>query len=92
LDVVLQLLVNGLAVGCIYGLLELGFVLIYKTTELVNLAQGDLISILAIFEGHRGRRTRYIGSFVAISRASSSVSFIRSKLPKVRQRPSVLDQ
>jgi branched-chain amino acid transport system permease protein len=27
---------NGLAVGCIYGLVALGFVLIYKTTELVN--------------------------------------------------------
>ena len=34
MDVVLQLLLNGLAVGCIYGLVALGFVLIYKATEL----------------------------------------------------------
>jgi branched-subunit amino acid ABC-type transport system permease component len=45
LDVVLQLLLNGLAVGCIYGLVALGFVLIYKATELVNFAQGDLMML-----------------------------------------------
>jgi branched-chain amino acid transport system permease protein len=45
LDTVLQLLLNGLAVGCIYGLVALGFVLIYKATELVNFAQGDLLML-----------------------------------------------
>src|SRR6266536_3374511 len=45
LDIVLQLLLNGLAVGCIYGLVALGFVLIYKATELVNFAQGDLMML-----------------------------------------------
>ncbi|TWT10052.1 branched-chain amino acid ABC transporter permease [Reyranella sp. CPCC 100927] len=41
----LQLTLNGLAVGCIYGLVALGFVLIYKATELVNFAQGDLLML-----------------------------------------------
>jgi branched-chain amino acid transport system permease protein len=41
----LQLTLNGLAVGCIYGLVALGFVLIYKATELVNFAQGDLLTL-----------------------------------------------
>jgi branched-chain amino acid transport system permease protein len=41
----LQLTLNGLAVGCIYGLVALGFVLIYKSTELVNFAQGDLLML-----------------------------------------------
>src|SRR5690349_9333488 len=41
----LQLTLNGLAVGCIYGLVALGFVLIYKATELVNFAQGDLMML-----------------------------------------------
>jgi branched-subunit amino acid ABC-type transport system permease component len=36
---------NGLAVGCIYGLVALGLVLIYKATELVNFAQGDLMML-----------------------------------------------
>ena len=45
MDVILQLALNGLAVGCIYGLTALGFVLIYKATELVNFAQGDLMML-----------------------------------------------
>ncbi len=40
---VLQLLLSGLANGCIYGLLALGFVLIYKASETVNFAQGDMM-------------------------------------------------
>src|SRR5207302_1324667 len=44
-DIILQLVLNGLAVGCIYGLVALGFVLIYKATELVNFAQGDLMML-----------------------------------------------
>jgi len=41
----LQVIVNGVAVGCVYGLVALGFVLIYKATELVNFAQGDLLML-----------------------------------------------
>ncbi len=39
----LQLLISGLANGCVYGLIALGFVLIYKATEAVNFAQGDFM-------------------------------------------------
>ena len=45
MDTILQLVLSGLAVGCIYGLVALGFVLIYKATELVNFAQGDLLML-----------------------------------------------
>ena len=41
----LQVVFGGLAQGCIYGLIALGFVLIYKATELVNFAQGDLLML-----------------------------------------------
>lgn len=42
---VLQLVMSGLANGCIYGLIALGFVLIYKATEAVNFAQGDMMML-----------------------------------------------
>ena len=42
---ILQLLVSGLANGCVYGLIALGFVLIYKATEAVNFAQGDFMML-----------------------------------------------
>ena len=40
-----QLLVSGVANGCVYGLIALGFVLIYKATEAVNFAQGDFMML-----------------------------------------------
>ena len=46
----LQILVSGVAQGCIYGLIALGFVLIYKATETVNFAQGELM-MLGAFAG-----------------------------------------
>ena len=46
----LQLLISGIALGCIYGLIALGFVLIYKATETVSFAQGDLM-MLGAFGG-----------------------------------------
>lgn len=44
-----QVTLNGVAAGCIYGLVALGFVLIYKATEMVNFAQGDLMMLGAFF-------------------------------------------
>ena len=41
----LQLIVSGLANGCVYGLVALGFVLIYKAAEQVNFAQGDMMML-----------------------------------------------
>ena len=41
----MQLAVSGLANGCVYGLIALGFVLIYKATEAVNFAQGDFMML-----------------------------------------------
>ena len=41
----MQLLISGIALGCIYALIALGFVLIYKATETVNFAQGELMML-----------------------------------------------
>jgi branched-chain amino acid transport system permease protein len=46
----LQLVISGISQGCIYGLIALGFVLIYKGTETVSFAQGDLM-MLGAFSG-----------------------------------------
>ena len=46
----LQVILSGVAQGCIYGLIALGFVLIYKATETVTFAQGELM-MLGAFTG-----------------------------------------
>ena len=40
-----QLVIGGIAQGCIYGLIALGFVLVYKATETVSFAQGELMML-----------------------------------------------
>lgn len=40
-----QEIVSGVALGCIYALIALGFTLIYKATEVVNFAQGELMMV-----------------------------------------------
>ena len=41
----LQLLFSGVSHGCVYGLIALGFVLVYKATEMLNFAQGELMMV-----------------------------------------------
>lgn len=41
----LQLIVNGIGVGCIYGVIGLGFVIIYKSSDVLNFAQGEFVMI-----------------------------------------------
>ncbi|GAA4708556.1 branched-chain amino acid ABC transporter permease [Pseudonocardia yuanmonensis] len=41
----LQLVLNGLGKGAVYALLALGFVVIFKATEVVNFAHGSLVLI-----------------------------------------------
>jgi branched-chain amino acid transport system permease protein len=40
----LQLVVSGIVVGSIYALSALGFVLIYKSSRVLNIAHGQLIA------------------------------------------------
>lgn len=40
---VLQLAINGVAIGAIYALVALGLVLTYKATEVLNFAHGDVL-------------------------------------------------
>jgi branched-chain amino acid transport system permease protein len=45
----LQLLVSGLAVGAVYALVGLGYNAIFRTSQVVNFAQGELLMIAALF-------------------------------------------
>ena len=40
-----QLLVTGLVTGSVYALVALGFVLIYKSTSIINFAQGEFVLV-----------------------------------------------
>jgi branched-chain amino acid transport system permease protein len=44
-DILLQVIVTGIATGGVYGLIALGFVLIYKATSVLNLAMGEFMTL-----------------------------------------------
>lgn len=43
MDLFLQLTVSGLSTGMIYALVAVGFVVIYKASDVINFAQGELL-------------------------------------------------
>ncbi|WP_419850104.1 branched-chain amino acid ABC transporter permease [Candidatus Poriferisocius sp.] len=45
----LQFLTGGLALGAIYAVVALGFVLVYKSTDVLNLAHGEFVMLGAYF-------------------------------------------
>lgn len=45
MDKFLQLTITGLSTGMIYALIALGFVIIYKSSDVINFAQGELMVV-----------------------------------------------
>ena len=47
MDQILQLLFTGIGIGSVYALVALGFVLIFRATNVVNFAQGEFSMVAA---------------------------------------------
>ena len=82
----LQLVASGIAQGCIYGLIALGFVLIYKATETINFAQGDLM-MLGGFLGLTGTTAMGLPFWAAFFAALVVMLFFGMALERVVLRP-----
>ena len=61
MNIVLMLIIGSLMIGCVYGLLGMGYSLIYKATGLLNLAQGDFLMI---------------GSFVGLALVKTGIPYV----------------
>lgn len=44
-ELLIQLVINGLIVGLLYGVVGMCFVLVYKSTQVVNFAQGEFLLV-----------------------------------------------
>ncbi len=82
----LQLVISGIAQGCIYGLIALGFVLIYKATETVSFAQGELM-MLGAFGGLVGMTMLGFPYWLAIISAIASMAVFGVVLERAVIRP-----
>jgi branched-chain amino acid transport system permease protein len=82
----LQLVISGIAIGCIYGLIALGFVLIYKATETVSFAQGDLM-MLGAFGGLAGMTMLGLPFWAAVIAAIIAMGLFGVLLERIVIRP-----
>ncbi len=82
----LQLTISGVAQGCIYGLIALGFVLIYKATETVSFAQGELM-MLGAFGGLVGLTMLGFPYWLSVICAIVSVALVGVVLERLVIRP-----
>jgi branched-chain amino acid transport system permease protein len=83
---VLQVIISGIAQGCIYGLIALGFVLIYKATETVSFAQGELM-MLGAFAGLGGLTVLGFPFWLAVPAAIVAMALFGVAVERVVIRP-----
>ncbi|MGL4436902.1 MAG: ABC transporter permease subunit, partial [Giesbergeria sp.] len=83
---ILQLMISGVAQGCIYGLIALGFVLIYKGTETVSFAQGELM-MLGAFLGLACMTLMGFPFWLAVPSAIAAMALVGMGLERVVIRP-----
>ena len=82
----LKLVISGIAQGCIYGLIALGFVLIYKATETVSFAQGDLM-MLGAFAGLAGMTMLGFPFWLAVISAIGAMALLGLVTERLVIRP-----
>lgn len=58
------LVVSGLSLGCIYALIALGFVIVFKATRVVNFAYGSLLLLGAYVVGRTHERFGFLTAVV----------------------------
>jgi branched-chain amino acid transport system permease protein len=69
LTTILQFLVNGIGIGCIYGLVAIGFAVIFNSSGIVNFAQGAFVMLggMMTYVFYRGGVPLWLGGVLAIA-------------------------
>jgi branched-chain amino acid transport system permease protein len=97
-EVFLQLFVQGVITGCVYAVAALGFVLIYKSSRVINLAHGYLIALggfsvyalYNLFHGWFGNSSSPFLSFIPAAIGGLIISYFAGLLiERIFLRPMV---
>ncbi|MFO1218295.1 MAG: branched-chain amino acid ABC transporter permease [Burkholderiaceae bacterium] len=83
-----QMLASGAAIGSVYAIVALGFVLIYKASEIVNFAQGDLM-MLGAFLGFTFVGALGMPFIVGLALAAISMALVGAALDRLVLRSMV---
>jgi branched-chain amino acid transport system permease protein len=49
METLLQVLISGVVVGCVYGMAALGFTIVYNATRIINFANGEFMMLGGVF-------------------------------------------
>jgi len=83
--ILVESIISGAAAGAIYGLIGLGFSLAYRTTRVINFAQGDLVTLGGYFT------LWFVGRHLPLALAAAasmvSVAFITALMERSVLRP-----
>lgn len=71
----LQLLVPGVALGAVYGLTALGFVIVYRATQVINFAHGELL-LLGAYLVYAFRNQAGVPFVAAVPLAMASMAVV----------------
>ena len=88
LNEIIQVIISGISIGCVYGLVALGFVLIYKATEIINFAQGEMMMIGA-FVSYSLITVLGFSYWLALLSATVSLGIFGMLLERVVLRPLI---
>jgi branched-chain amino acid transport system permease protein len=71
---VLELLISGLSLGCIYALIAMGFVIVFKATNVVNFAHVSVLMLGAYLVARWHASVGFVGSVLLAAVAASTPS------------------
>src|SRR5215212_10887214 len=81
---VIETLINGVSLGCIYALISLGFVIVFKATNVVNFAHASVVMLGAYLVA---RWHDSLGFFGAMAAAAVACAVVAALLDIVFVRP-----
>ena len=86
MELLVQQLVNGLAVGSIYALIALGYTMVYGTIKLINFAHGD-VYMMGAFIGYFAVMVLKMNVFVALLVAMIACAVLGVVIERVAYKP-----
>ncbi|MGE7918538.1 branched-chain amino acid ABC transporter permease [Viridibacillus sp. NPDC093762] len=98
MEVLLQILIDGLVIGAFYALIALGYTMVYGIIKLLNFAHGDLymlgsfvgFTILSFFTGDGGFNGGILGLAVVFLITMAIVGTIGMGIERIAYRPLLL--
>lgn len=86
MELLVQQLVNGLAVGSIYALIALGYTMVYGTIKLINFAHGD-VYMMGAFVGYFAVMVLKMNVFLALLVAMVVCAVLGVVIERVAYKP-----